>query len=238
MSDHRRWEDDLAVYALGALDPGEQAQVERHLATCAECRAALADLRVATDALPRSAPPVPAPAALKRRIMSVVESEAELLRAAGARADQPAETPAPGAPVRRRWLGGPRPLPVLAAAASLVLLAGVAGYVLRGAQDTGPRERAAVVRVPGAKATLQVRHDHGTLVVRNLPDPPPGRVYQVWLQRDGQDPRATRALFKVRSGAVEVPGSLRDVDQVLVSAEPPSGSVAPTRAPIIAAQTA
>jgi hypothetical protein len=34
----------LGVYVLGALDPDERAQVDAHLADCAECRAELADL--------------------------------------------------------------------------------------------------------------------------------------------------------------------------------------------------
>jgi hypothetical protein len=35
---------DLGVYVLGALDPAERGLVERHLATCADCRAELAEL--------------------------------------------------------------------------------------------------------------------------------------------------------------------------------------------------
>ena len=34
----------LGVYVLGAIDPAERAQVDEHLATCADCREELASL--------------------------------------------------------------------------------------------------------------------------------------------------------------------------------------------------
>ena len=46
--------------------------------------------------LPVAVPPVSPPKELKSRVMSVVESEAELLQAAGSEADRPAR-PAAGA---------------------------------------------------------------------------------------------------------------------------------------------
>ena len=51
-TDHTRWKDDVAAYVLGALEPGEAAELERHLAGCADCRAELRWLRPAVDLLP------------------------------------------------------------------------------------------------------------------------------------------------------------------------------------------
>jgi len=34
----------LGVYVLGAIEPGDRAQVDEHLATCADCREELASL--------------------------------------------------------------------------------------------------------------------------------------------------------------------------------------------------
>ena len=79
MSDHTQWADSVGAYLLGALDPDEAARFEEHLAGCDECRRDVAELKVAADALPVSVPIVSPPAALKDRIMSVVEQEAELL---------------------------------------------------------------------------------------------------------------------------------------------------------------
>ena len=42
MSEHDR--SQLGAYALGALEPDEVREVDEHLATCAECRAELAEL--------------------------------------------------------------------------------------------------------------------------------------------------------------------------------------------------
>jgi len=49
MSEHDRTQ--LGAYALGALEPAEVAAVDEHLATCAECRAELAELSEMTDFL-------------------------------------------------------------------------------------------------------------------------------------------------------------------------------------------
>ena len=48
-------------------------------------------------------------------------------------------------------------------------------------------------------------------MARGLPAPPSGRVYQVWLKRDGHAPEPTAALFMPsRDGAAtaSVPGSM------------------------------
>jgi anti-sigma-K factor RskA len=71
-----------------------------------------------------------------------------------------------------------------------------------------------------------------------MPSPPPGRVYQVWLMRDGAKPQPTRALFVVRSGSVNIPGGTKGADHVLVTAEPAGGSLQPTTQPVIVANTA
>jgi hypothetical protein len=68
-------------------------------------------------------------------------------------------------------------------------------------------------------------------------NPPRGRVYQVWLKRGSKAPEPTDALFTVRDGhgLVEVPGSVKGVDQIMVTSEPPGGSAAPTSKPVISA---
>jgi hypothetical protein len=100
--------------------------------------------------------------------------------------------------------------------------------------------QAQVVGPPGARASLTVADDRATLNVKDFPAPPSGRVYQVWLKRPGRPPDPTTALFRVRDGSatVDVPGSMKGVDQVLVTDEPNGGSRAPTRSPVIVAQPA
>ena len=65
------------------------------------------------------------------------------------------------------------------------------------------------------------------LVASDLPAPPSGRVYQVWLDKGGKAPEPTNALFSTRrdgSASVDVPGSLDGVKRVMVTDEPPGGS--------------
>jgi anti-sigma factor RsiW len=49
----------LAVYAAGRLEPGERAEMERHLERCPVCRAVVADYRAILHRLATAAPPVP-----------------------------------------------------------------------------------------------------------------------------------------------------------------------------------
>jgi anti-sigma-K factor RskA len=129
----------------------------------------------------------------------------------------------------------------LAAAAACGLAVGAT--VLGGAS---PRTRTISAQVlhPAvareARATLQITGERGTLSVSHFPSPPAGRVYEVWLLGSGSSPRPTDALFSVNthgSGTVAVPGSLRGVREILVTAEPLGGSPAPTRTPILEART-
>jgi anti-sigma-K factor RskA len=235
-NDHARWSEDVGAYLLGALPDEERAGFERHLAACPECRHEVEELAVAADALPSAAPPVTPPPELKQRIMAVVDAEASLLAAAGSRADAPEAAP----PRERRGFFARRWAfrPAFALAASVLLLAvGVAGGVLAGG---GSDERTVTAQVAGtaagAQAKLVVGKNGSQLVMTRFPQPPVGRVYQVWTLRKGQSPQPTNVLWTPLadgSATVSVPGSLDGVQNVLVSAEPRGGSAAPTTMPVV-----
>ncbi|HEX8120199.1 MAG TPA: anti-sigma factor [Solirubrobacteraceae bacterium] len=213
---------DVAAYALGALTDDETRRFESHLQTCELCRTDLAQLRPVVDALPAAAEPIPPPAALKRRIMGVVEAEAR-------------ERHKAAAPRRSRFgFLTIRPLPAMAAACVLLLAGiGIGIAVLSGGSDDIDGQ---CIRSCESVA-MHVEKGHGTLKVEGMAQPPQGRVYQVWTQRYGQDPKATDALFTVDkdgSASVDVPGDTHGVDQVLVTDEPPGGSTSPTTAAYIA----
>jgi len=237
--DHERWADAVGSYLLDALPPEERDGFASHLEACPVCRHDAEELGVAADALPLSVPLVPPPAALKDRIMSVVESEAELLAAAGRGADEP---PRERASKRRGFLGGwlLRPGIALACAAVLLVAGGLAGSLLAGG-DPEPRTVVAQTTAPGAEVRLEIRDEASTLVARGMPAPPGDRIYQVWIKRPGRDPEPTSVLWSTRddgSAEVAVPGSLEGVEAVLVTDEPQGGSEAPTAAPVITAETA
>jgi hypothetical protein len=228
--------EDTAAYALGALRDGEWEHIARHAETCAICRDEIAEHQFAVDALAVAVPQHQAPPALKGRIMSVVEAEAELLQAAGASADRPVR--------QRRSLLSLRPMPAFALASVLLAVGLGTGALLE--NGSGPASRSISAQVdptaaPGATAVLRVHGDSARLVVAHLPAPPAGRIYQVWLDRanDRQPPQPTTALFSVDrhgSASVDVPGNLRHYSAVLVTAEPLGGSTVPSESPVVQAK--
>jgi anti-sigma-K factor RskA len=229
--------DDAGPWVLGALDSDDARAFAAHLESCEACRDEVAALQPVADVLPMAAPQELPPPALKDRIMAVVESEAALLAAAGPEADRP---PARGDRERtrdHRWWR--RPLPALALACTVLVLGVAVGLLVQGGDDTtqtipgfGPR---------GAQVALRVDGRHGRIDLEGMPAAPAGHVYQVWLVTGKDQPRATHALFTVPADGrarVEIPESLKGTDQVLITAEPPSGSPQPTSAPIAGAKLA
>jgi anti-sigma-K factor RskA len=230
---------DAGAYVLHALEDEEHDRFAVHLRTCATCRREVEQLQTVVDHLPMSTPQQMPPAALKDRIMSTVDAEAELLHAAGPDADRVPARP------RRRWLRWLSLRPLTATTAALGILAvGMVGGIVLGRGDDG---RPPVVRtipgsaaVPGARVALTVSGGHGELHLRGIPSAASGRVYQVWLQRGAGAPRPTHTLFDVRSdgrATVRIAEPVAGVDRVLVTAEPTGGSRVPSGAPLISAAT-
>ena len=240
--EHTRWVENVGAYVLGALAEDEERDFENHLASCEACRQEVDSLRPVAHALAIAAPSTPPPAELRGRVMQVVNSEAELLRAATAGPERSAASDGRRRS-GRRWL--PRvaiPWPALAvpAVALLLVLGGLLGAQLAGGPGDEQVQTVEAEVDPGAapdaSAVLRVSDDGATLVAENLPLPPDGRVYQVWVKRPELDPEPTRTLFMPRddgSAAAAVTESLDGVEAVLVSDEPPGGSAAPTSTPIL-----
>jgi anti-sigma-K factor RskA len=219
---------DAAPYVLGALE--EVDDYRAHLEGCATCRAQVAELRLVVDTLPATVPPVLAPEALRERVLATVRSEAELLRAAGGEADRP-----PARPGRSRT---PRVSP-LRAGIALAAAVAVSVAVAIGLRSGTP-ERVISARVApsiaGAHASLREANGRAELVVSGMPQPPRGRIYEVWLARGSAPPQPTDALFGVTGsglGSVSVPGNLHGVKEVMVTAEPLGGSSRPTGSPLL-----
>ncbi|MDX2967983.1 anti-sigma factor family protein [Kribbella solani] len=120
MSEHERTQ--LGAYALGALEPSEIESIDRHLATCAECRAELAELTGLTDvlgAVPPEAfldgPPDGSDLLLQRTLREVREPQVPV-----------------DAPVARRRT------PWLLVAAAVVVVAGALGGGVALGRSTAP----------------------------------------------------------------------------------------------------
>jgi anti-sigma-K factor RskA len=233
--DHERFQDAAGAYVLGALPDAEYDAYVAHLESCPACRAEVDELTPAADALPVSVMQMVPPPELKGRIMAEVEREAELLAAAGPQADRPPERRRE----RRRWFSWG--LPQLATGLAVLAVGIVIGV---GAANLGGDTRTISAQVDptfskSAKVELEMHDGATTLVASGLPAPPQGRVYQLWLKKPGQAPQPTSALFRPsRDGTATaaVTGSLKGVEQVLMTDEPDGGSQQPSTKPVLSAE--
>lgn len=216
---HERHRDELAAYLLGALEPGEAAALERHLAGCEECRTELEWLRPAVQMLPESVERVEAPPELRGRLMEQVRSEAES---------------APASRSTRRW-GGWSLRPLAGLAALVLVVAAVAAYAI-GSGDSGGANTTTVVagHSPGVVAEVVRDDGSGTLHLSNLHQLPSNKVLQAWVERDGRVVSAKTLFVPNQDGTASATiDDMEGVKTVMVTAEPRGGSVQPTSAPIV-----
>jgi anti-sigma factor RsiW len=239
VNEHDRHSEDAGAYLLGALDAGEQAAFEGHLAGCEECRAEVDRLRVAAEALPRSVDPFPPPESLKRSLMEAVRAES------ASDVSEVARRPL----IERLGIAGflSRMRPEVAwASAAFVLVVGIALGVAIGQLSGGGDDKrviSAVVdrtRVANASATLVVPDDGdgpAQLRVTGLPKPKSGQVYEIWLKRGDQvQPGPLFAVNSQGEGVGAIPDDLAGVTTVLVTRERTGGATKPSEVPIISAK--
>ncbi len=176
--DHERIDELLAGYVLRSLSGPDAAEADRvlsdHVPTCARCRDTLTDFQAIMADLALEAVPIEPPETLLPR----------LHRELG--------TP----PTRRR-----RPLQAIAVAAGVVLVAGLAGLsvsqglranhaqareaVVKDAIDMAARPNANLVPVGAVTEIGAPGLAEFYLYGSNVPDPTPGNVYRIWLERVG-----------------------------------------------------
>lgn len=77
MSGHENWIELADLYAAGALDGGELQEFSAHLSGCSDCKSHVRSTEQMLTVLPKSLTMVPAPAAIKERLMEQI-GEAEL----------------------------------------------------------------------------------------------------------------------------------------------------------------
>lgn len=236
---HRDCGADAAAYALGALEPGEAEAFRHHLATCVVCRDEVATFRALAGALPLAAPQVPVPRRLRRRLISSARREPKTSRASATRSKARRASAAP----RLTRVARTRPLATtgaaLAIAVTVVVAVALSSTGSGGSRVVGTRIVQASVTTPTGSAVVRLSSGNAELLVRRFPQPPAGKIYEVWLQRAGRAPSPTNALFSVTStgaGTVDIPGDIHGINRVLVTPEPLGGSSTPTHAPVIVAQ--
>ncbi|MGC5310424.1 anti-sigma factor [Micromonospora zamorensis] len=224
------------AYALNAVDELEGAAFERHLADCEPCRVEVAELRETAARLADETAVEATPPGLRERTLAQAARTPQLRSGAGGTS-------------ARRQAGRWRQLTVAAAAA--ILVAGGASAVTwtvsndrvsdEQASSAQARQIAAVLDAPdaqvfersldpGGAATVVVSRDRdrGVVLLRDLPEAGPGRIYELWLIR-GSQPRKVGQLAEGVRASTTVIGPVADAGTFGVSNEPAGGSAAPTR---------
>jgi anti-sigma-K factor RskA len=227
---HERWSEELTAYMLGALEGPEAEALEQHVEGCKHCRDELRWLTPALDALPETVERLEPPPQLRQRLMAEVRADAGVEPAAERR----------GLLERlREIVTGPHWRPLAAGFAAILIVAAVVGYEVGSNGGSGGSNGGVPIgkktEKSGVVAVVLMEGEHGRVKLRNVPDLPPERVLEAWVERDGEI-EAVPTLF-VPNGegqATTSLGNMRGVRQVMVTTEPPGGSRAPTSTPIAA----
>jgi anti-sigma-K factor RskA len=191
---HRECCDLLALHALDALGTVDDGAVASHVESCGSCTAELIQLREAVANLALLAPPIAPSREATRQLFAALDA-GQPGRLHAMRPRRPA-----AAPRSRTWRRLAVRIAVAAAMAALVL----SQLVLRGRLDRADREigrmrnlgrflsapNVSIVPMWGAAgghAKLAYEEDTGrfVLVSADLPPPPAGQRYEVWVIADG-----------------------------------------------------
>jgi anti-sigma-K factor RskA len=254
---------DLAeLYALDAISEDGRAAIVRYIsaAPADERNSFLERVRQARETLAVSftAQEEP-PADLFDRIVAHLPSLAQLPAAAGPAA--PAAFPPAGQPQAeatdelfeararresRRRPGSARRWLAAAAAAAVIALGGVAvgSYVadqndpLNQVVRAGDVREASVPVAAGGTATVLISSSKDALVVKmkDVPAPPAGKVYQMWLiPKDGSAPVSQGLMDKEALSKPAVVKGIASAASLGITVEPAGGSPAPTSPTVAAA---
>lgn len=219
----------IPAYALGALDPVEEASVADHLVGCAQCRQELQAYEAVVDALPLAAAEVSPPVALKHELMARVQSTA----ASG-------QTPTTGwlERLRSAWasaFSSARWQPVALALIALLAFSNILLWqrLNEVAERPGPIVLMGTEAAPDAWGLLAPGQApaEAVLVVDGLPPLEPSLQYQLWLVHDGE--RDNGGVFSVSESGymnmqVLAPRDLSAYSAFGVTVEPAGGSPGPT----------
>jgi anti-sigma-K factor RskA len=250
MSVHEQFGEDLALYALGALQGNDLVALEKHLELCASCRHELDQLHGDMALMALSAAGPAPPQRSKQRLMAAVKQETRI-------------TPAREA--KRSWWGA------LGWVAAAVMAVGVVWFwqqsdslqqlatglkndltrqreelrKTRLALDTLTSEKSQSVTIlpvgwkgvppPQGKAIYSRERSSLVFIASNMPALPPQKAYELWLIPKQGAP-IPAGVFKpdARGSATVVNPPLppqAEIKAFAITVEPESGSSAPTSAP-------
>jgi anti-sigma-K factor RskA len=246
-----------APYALDALEPAERVRFEKHVRDCPVCAA---EVRALTEDAVRLAwsMAVPAPAAMRDRVLAAVRTTAqEPVRAQPRRVHEPQLPPhvwgTQAPPARTRAPRERRPLFVPFATATAAAALVVASLFAVQANDTRDQlnaervrssEIAHVLAAPDARASTgkdargrsigvvaSASEGKAVVTLSGYDDIPADSVNQLWLMRPGAQPRSL-GLFDADTPLV-TSGLDKSATSLAVTVEPDGGSAQPTTQPVV-----
>lgn len=232
---HDEYRENIGAYVLGALPELEAELLERHLAGCESCRAEVEELRLVPAAMARSVPQIEPPASLKASLMEIVNAEAAERQGAAAEASRK--------PRRERrsfgtWLSGLQPRMAGAMAIAVLALGVVVGIgASRLGSDNGTSTMTVAAKIdrtvlPTGDASLALHGKRGTLELTGTPQPPQGRVYQLWYQHGSTIVRG--GTFRpAGNGSYRAELPVAGANRVMVTVEREGGAPAPTGPPVM-----
>jgi len=230
MRDHTRIEELLAIRALGGLDPQDEAELQREMAShgpdCEDCRRFETEFEETAGRLAFALDPVAVRDGFARETF-----ERAFERPAGPAVERPDTRPH-----RRAWLR-----PLVGVAAAILLFA---GGVLVGTAVTGeqPSEKTVLTFTsetePGTLAAAFTPGSSGVFMVgTGLPTLPEGKVYELWLFT-GDTPASAMCATPTAEGSVFgfADTSLEGVGLMAVTVESRDCPSAPTTQPVFTAE--
>lgn len=251
MSDERciPHRENLAAYALGALDADEIRALESHLETCQECQAELADYQSLTTGLLEAVPPKVPPPELRRKLIAQLPSNQNQTRTSSLRADI----------FSRFSLGQVAATVIVLVLLGLNIFSSVQIRDLQRQQTllaerlSNEQTAIAMLAYPSTQA-LTVNPDVqnlagsmlvdrekriAVLVLWNLPPLEAGQTYQAWLI-DADGNRVSGGLFtqddenRYTTTTIWSPDPIGEYEGFGVTVEPEGGSEGPTGPRVLA----
>jgi anti-sigma-K factor RskA len=234
-ADHSEEYEQLAgLSALRALDGEEEERFEQHARLCERCRMIVRLDRETLANLSLAAPEMDASPGFKERLMQ--RAAAELGPAAAVPEPEPAPAPRPE-PIPLR----PRPSNILpfwrrqvwATAVAAVLVLGIAVGSAATYQNQVVATYALTGTAPGEAMVVVRRSGSVELEMHGVGDPPPGFVYEAWIIPPGRQPVAA-GVVSSGEAKVPLPPNARGTTVAITLERGPSGTQAPTSAPLMA----
>jgi Anti-sigma-K factor rskA len=234
--DHSRIEELMAVDALGGLDGDDAALLERERAThgdCATCRELEAGFAETAGRLAFALPPASLDDSMVDTILAQPQDRAgaapvDLVRAE----DQLAE--------RRARRSRARPALVAAAIVVALMVVGLVALRPTGTSITEASTSQRLVTFTGdTEGTLAMAFTPGepgaVLWGRDLPDPEPGNVYEIWMIEGGEAVSGGCVAPTGGAVALRVEADVNTAEAMAVTEESADCPSAPTSEPILSA---